>query len=498
MTCTALGLSDTVVVMVRVRFAPSPTGYLHVGGLRTALYNYLFAKHHGGVCILRIEDTDRTRFVEGAAEALIEILRWAGIEFDESPEKGGAYGPYVQSERFDLYRHYAAELVQRGAAYYAFDTPEELEAMRKRMQDAGIAWRYDRTSMRNQYTLGEAETHRLLESNAPRTIRMKVPLSGTIRFDDLVRGTIEVPARDVDDQILLKSDNFPTYHLANIVDDHLMRITHVIRGEEWLPSTPKHVLLYDAMGWERPAFAHLPLLLNPDKTKLSKRQGDVAVEDYRQKGYFREALINFVALLGWNPSSNREIFSMQELIEHFDLTKVNKAGAVFDIQKLEWMNSEYLRAKPLDELARELLPTLQEQGINPSLEYLARVIGLVRERIHKLCDVPSFAAYMFSAPAEYEPAYKAQYWRPDYAAPMQALTERLAELTPWSASILQETVKAFTKESGLKIGILMNLLRLTITGRSVGAGMPETMELLGKDECIRRITTALQQFSLES
>lgn len=320
---------------VRVRFAPSPTGYLHVGGLRTALYNYLFAKRHGGVCILRIEDTDRTRLVEGAADALSHTLRWAGIEFDEGPEQGGACGPYVQSERFDLYRKYASDLLERDAAYYAFDTAEELDAMRKRMQDAGIAWRYDRTTMRNQYTLGEAETKRLLAENAPRVIRMKVPLSGEIRFDDLVRGTITVPARDVDDQILLKSDDFPTYHLANIVDDHLMGITHVIRGEEWLPSTPKHALLYDALGWERPKFAHLPLLLNPDKTKLSKRQGDVAVEDYRDKGYFKEALVNFVALLGWNPSATREIFSMQELIESFTLEKVNKAGAVFDTQKLD-------------------------------------------------------------------------------------------------------------------------------------------------------------------
>jgi glutamyl-tRNA synthetase len=480
---------------VRVRFAPSPTGYLHVGGLRTALYNYLFAKRHGGVCILRIEDTDRTRLVEGAADALLTTLRWAGIEFDESPEKGGTCGPYIQSERFDLYRHYAAELVECGAAYYAFDTAEELDAMRKRMQDAGIAWRYDRTTMRNQYTLGDTETTRLMDEGAPKVIRMKVPLSGEIRFEDLVRGPIEVPARDVDDQILLKSDDFPTYHLANIVDDHLMGITHVIRGEEWLPSTPKHALLYDAFGWERPKFAHLPLLLNPDKTKLSKRQGDVAVEDYREKGYFSDALVNFVALLGWNPSATREIFTMQELIENFTLEKVNKAGAVFDTQKLDWMNSEYLRMKPLDELAAECMPLMKAHGITTTPEYLASVIGLVRERIHKLNEVPAFTEYMFHAPTAYEEEYKAKHWQPEFAAPIQALSERLAA-TEWQASPLQEATKAFAKESGIKIGVFMNVLRLMVTGRSVGAGMFETLELLGKDECVKRIDTALRAFSV--
>ena len=479
--------------MVRVRFAPSPTGYLHVGGLRTALYNYLFAKRHGGVCILRIEDTDRTRLVEGAAEALLTTLRWAGIEFDESPERGGDYGPYVQSERFDLYRQYAAELIERDAAYYAFDSAEELDAMRKRMQDAGVAWRYDRTTMRNQYTLGEAETKRLLAEDAPKTVRMKVPLSGEVRFDDLVRGPIEVPARDVDDQILLKSDNFPTYHLANIVDDHFMKITHVIRGEEWLPSTPKHALLYDALGWERPQFAHLPLLLNPDKTKLSKRQGDVAVEDYREKGYFHEALVNFVALLGWNPSSDREIFSMQELIDTFDLTKVNKAGAVFDVQKLDWMNSEYLRAKPLGELARDIMPAMQASGVTTTPEYLASVIGLVRERIHKLNEVPAFTTYMFHAPTEYEAEFKEKHWLPEHAASVRSLAERLAT-TEWHHTALQEVTKAFAKESGIKVGVFMNVLRLMITGRSVGAGMFETMELLGKEECLKRVDAALKAF----
>ncbi len=478
---------------VRVRFAPSPTGYLHVGGLRTALYNYLFAKRHGGVCILRIEDTDRTRLVEGAADALSHTLRWAGIEFDEGPEQGGACGPYVQSERFDLYRKYASDLLERDAAYYAFDTAEELDAMRKRMQDAGIAWRYDRTTMRNQYTLGEAETKRLLAENAPRVIRMKVPLSGEIRFDDLVRGTITVPARDVDDQILLKSDDFPTYHLANIVDDHLMGITHVIRGEEWLPSTPKHALLYDALGWERPKFAHLPLLLNPDKTKLSKRQGDVAVEDYRDKGYFKEALVNFVALLGWNPSATREIFSMQELIESFTLEKVNKAGAVFDTQKLDWMNGEYLKLKSPSALAAELQPLAKQQGIETSDEYLARVIELVRDRINKLHEALPFAEYMFKPLQGYEEEFKAKIWTPELAAPLTTLATKLQDCD-FTEATLTALTKDFAKESGLKTGVVMNTLRLMITGRAVGASMVHTMEILGKEESMKRVNAALAAF----
>ena len=479
---------------VRVRFAPSPTGYLHVGGLRTALYNYLFAKRHGGVCILRIEDTDRTRLVEGAADALARTLRWAGIEFDESPEKGGDCGPYVQSERFDLYRKYSAELVERDAAYYAFDTAEELDAMRKRMQDAGIAWRYDRTTMRNQYTLGEAETKRLLDEGAPRVVRMKVPLTGEIRFDDIVRGPIIVPARDVDDQILLKSDDFPTYHLANIVDDHLMRITHVIRGEEWLPSTPKHALLYDALGWERPKFAHLPLLLNPDKTKLSKRQGDVAVEDYRDKGYFPETLINFVALLGWNPSATREIFSMQELIDSFTLEKVNKAGAVFDIQKLDWMNGEYMKLTPPSQLASQLQPMAKNMGLVATDEYLAKIVELVRDRVHKLHEVLPFADYMFHAPTSYEAEYKAKFWTPDLAEPFRALITHLQNCD-FTADGINAAAKDFSKESGIKSGVVMNVLRLMVTGKSVGASMIHTMEILGKEESVKRVNAALVAFT---
>ncbi|MCK5742570.1 MAG: glutamate--tRNA ligase, partial [Chlorobi bacterium] len=343
---------------VRVRFAPSPTGFLHVGGLRTALYNYLFAKHHKGTCVLRIEDTDRTRFVENATENLIDALKWAGIEFDESLVEGGDYGPYVQSERFDLYREHAEILIKNGAAYYAFDTPDELTAMRERRKKEGGAFQYDRDTMRNQMTLGDEECKRLLDAGEAHVIRLKIPHDKSIDFSDMIRGNVSMPGKDVDDQILIKSDGFPTYHLANVVDDHLMKISHVIRGEEWLPSTPKHVLLYDAFGWDRPEFAHLPLLLNQDKSKLSKRTGSVGVEEFRTDGYFKDAFVNFVALLGWNPTADREIYDIEELIELFNIEKVNKAGAVFDRKKLEWMNFEYLKKMDTQELVNLLKPIL--------------------------------------------------------------------------------------------------------------------------------------------
>ncbi|MCX6140475.1 MAG: glutamate--tRNA ligase, partial [Candidatus Kapabacteria bacterium] len=381
---------------VRVRFAPSPTGFLHIGSLRTALYNFLFAKHHGGTCILRIEDTDRTRLVEGAIEEQITSLAWAGVVFDEGPHAGGRHGPYTQSERFDLYRKYGMQLVESGSAYYAFDTSDELDAMRTRQQAAGIAPKYDRSSMRNQYTIGEQETSRLLEENAQHVIRLKVPLHTDVRFHDAVRGDVVFSGREIDDQILLKSDGFPTYHLANVVDDHLMEITHVIRAEEWLPSTPKHVLLYEAFGWTPPIFAHVPLLLNPDRSKMSKRHGDVMVRDFADKGFFPDALVNFVALCGWNPGTDREIFSMEELIKEFSLERVNKAGAVFDYQKLDWMNGEYLKTTDSAVLAGQLLPFLSDRGfayVDPA--FVASVIVLVRERIHFLKDIPDFADYLF-------------------------------------------------------------------------------------------------------
>ncbi len=473
---------------VRVRFAPSPTGYLHVGGLRTALYNYLFARRHNGACVLRIEDTDQTRLVENATENIIEVLRWAGVEFDESPVAEGPYGPYVQSQRLDIYAEQAQVLLGNGSAYYAFDTAEELDQMRERQKQAGVVPRYDRSIMKNQYTLGEEETQRLLNEGVPHVVRLKVPLTGDIRFHDIVRGEIVVQAREVDDQVLMKSDGFPTYHLANVVDDHMMKITHVIRGEEWLPSTPKHVLLYQAFGWEMPQFAHLPLLLNLDRSKLSKRQGDVAVEDYRLKGYMPEALVNFVALLGWNPTSDREIFSMQELIDAFDLAKVNKAGAVFDTQKLDWMNSQYLRSASPEEQVDTLLAELHKRGYgNIGRDHAARLIELFRERVHRSSEIPDFAPYMFAPPTHFDEQYRLQYGGEDLQQLVSGLIPKFMLIEEFVASAIQQTAKEHSKEEGVKMGQIINPLRLMLTGKPVGAGIFETMELLGREECIRRI-----------
>lgn len=478
---------------VRVRFAPSPTGFLHIGGLRTALYNYLFAKHHGGECILRIEDTDQTRFVEGAEENIVDICRWAGMEFDESPEKGGPFGPYRQSERTELYQKYASELLQKGMAYRAFDTSEELDAMRERQKNAGIAAKYDRTVMRSEYTLGPDETQRLLDSGADYCIRLKVPVSGDIRFNDIVRGEVIVNARDVDDQILLKSDGFPTYHLANVVDDHLMQISHVIRGEEWLPSTPKHVLLYQAFDWEMPRFAHLPLLLNPDKSKMSKRFGDVFAKSFREKGFFPDALVNFVALLGWNPTADREIFTMTELIEHFSLEKVNKAGAVFDTKKLEWMNAQYLRASDGQTLLPELQRILHDHSIEISDERAKNILILLRERITFLNEIPSFGAYMFSESFEIDQEYKAKHWNEETSSIIHALLPVLKAAESFEHVQLNEIIGGYSKEHGIASKFIIHPLRMMLTGKQVGAGLYETMEVLGKETCIIRIERFLQE-----
>ncbi|MBU3741895.1 MAG: glutamate--tRNA ligase [Candidatus Kapabacteria bacterium] len=480
--------------MVRVRFAPSPTGFLHIGSLRTALYNFLFARHHGGVCILRIEDTDRTRFVEGAIEEQINSLAWAGVTFDEGPHVGGNYGPYVQSERFDLYRTYGMQLVESGHAYYAFDTAEELDAMRVRQQAAGIAPKYDRSSMRNQYTLGEQETQRLLAEAAPHVIRLKVPLTADVRFHDEIRGDVVVAGREIDDQILLKSDGFPTYHLANVVDDHLMEITHVIRAEEWLPSTPKHVLLYEAFGWKAPTFAHVPLMLNPDRTKMSKRHGDVMVRDFAAKGYFPDALVNFVALCGWNPAEDREIYAMQELIDRFTLDRVHRAGAVFDYKKLEWMNAEYLRAKDCAALANALLPSLEAAGYtHREPTYVARVIELLRERVTFLHDITTFGDYLFGDTlAALDQATEASL-QGDAAlrAALAAFRDGLSDDILADADAFKGLAKASAEAAGLAMGKFMKPLRVVVTHRDVGADLHPTLQLLGAERCKSRLDAFL-------
>jgi glutamyl-tRNA synthetase len=480
--------------MVRVRFAPSPTGFLHIGSLRTALYNYLFARHHGGTCILRIEDTDRTRFVEGAIEEQINSLAWAGVIFDEGPHVGGDHGPYTQSERFDLYRTHGMQLVETGHAYYAFDTSEELEAMRERQQRAGIAPKYDRSAMRNQYTLGEQETQRLLDEKAPHVIRLKVPLTSEVRFHDQIRGEVIVHGREIDDQILLKSDGFPTYHLANVVDDHLMEITHVIRAEEWLPSTPKHVLLYEAFGWQAPTFAHVPLLLNPDRSKMSKRHGDVMVSDFIKRGYFKDALVNFVALCGWNPAEDREIFDMDELIKLFTLERVHKAGAVFDYKKLEWMNAEYLRAKDPADLAAMIMPMLEDAGYtyrDPS--YVADVVALLRERVTFLQDLVAFGDYLFGDVLQPLEADVETSLRSNDAlrAALSAFRDGLTDGILGDAAAFKALAQSSAEGAALKMGQFMKPLRMVVTHRDVGADLHPTMHLLGAARCIARINAFL-------
>lgn len=471
---------------VRVRFAPSPTGYLHVGGLRTALYNYLFARHNGGKFILRIEDTDRSRYVEGAIENLINSLLWVGIDFDEGPGKDGGYGPYIQSERLEIYKKHANILLERGWAYRAFDTPEEIEEMRKRLSEAKLDPKYDRMNMKNELTLSKSDIDELINKGTPYVIRLKIP-EGEVKFKDIIRGEVIVSSKEIDDQVLLKSDGYPTYHLANVVDDHLMKISHVIRGEEWLPSTPKHIILYDAFGWEKPEFAHLPLLLNKDKSKLSKRQGDVALEDYIKKGYLKEAIINFVALLGWNPSGDREIYSLQELIDAFDLRKVNKSGAVFDIQKLDWMNGYYLRHSTDEFLVEKLKEVLEDKGISyPNDEYLFKVIHLFKDRVSFIHQIPEIADYMFAKPNNYEQDYLEKHWQKSKLPLIQDLLAKLKNLE-FTHDNLHNEIKVFCEERSIKLKEIIHPLRLMITGKSSGAGMFETMEALGKEECIERI-----------
>lgn len=478
---------------IRVRFAPSPTGYLHVGGLRTALYNYLFAKNKGGACILRIEDTDRSRLVENSQENLIELLSWAGVEFDESPVVGGDYGPYVQSERLELYRECAKNLIDSGAAYYAFDTPEEIEAMRKKQQKQKKDPKYDRKNMRNSLTLSPDEIRKLADAETPTVVRLKVPAEAQIEFTDLIRGKIKVRGKDVDDQILMKSDGFPTYHLANVVDDHYMKISHVIRGEEWLPSTPKHVLLYEAFGWDLPEFAHLPLLLNKDKSKLSKRQDSVAVEDFRAKGYLKDAFVNFIALLGWNPTSNREIFTMNELIKSFNIEKVNKGGAVFNLDKLDWLNQQYLKKLDDKKIAKQLVDIMKENGKEISFDYATTMATLFKERVTFVREIPEVADYMFGKPQTYEAKYVKKAWHPGTENLLGELVERLKVVEDFSHNYLYNYVRGFIEDKGMKLKSIIHPIRLSITGKSFGAGMFETMEALGKAECIERMETFIEK-----
>lgn len=466
-----------------------------MGGLRTALYNFLFARNQQGSFVLRIEDTDRTRLVEGAVENLIETLHWAGLDADEGPGVGGPHGPYVQSERTELYRQYAEKLVKDGKAYYAFDTPEELDAMRTQQQKMRIPPKYDRRALK----LTPAEVEEKLAEGVPAVIRMKVPESITVRFEDTIRGAVEFSSDRLDDQVLLKSDRFPTYHLANVVDDHLMGITHVIRGEEWVSSTPKHVLLYQSLGWEIPQFAHLPLLLNPDKSKLSKRQGDVAVEEYRAKGILKEALINFVALLGWNPGDERELFSLEELTQEFSLERVGKSGAVFNVDKLAWMNTQHTRRKPDDEILALANPAMREGGLDPvDKAFALKVIALVKERISVPQDLATSFRYFFTDPEQFSEESRKKNWKPETGDHIEAVATALGQLDLFNEPEIERVIRETAEQLGLGAGKLIHPLRLLLSGESVGPGLFEMMTVLGKETCLRRINRGIRILSGES
>lgn len=476
---------------VRVRFAPSPTGYLHVGGLRTALFNFLFARKSGGVFVLRIEDTDRARYVEGAVDNLVSTLKWAGLQYDEGPMVGGEVGPYVQSERLDLYRKHVDLLLEKKVAYRCFCTPERLESMRKDLEKRKLQPKYDRTCL----SLSGKEIADNLAAGKPHVVRLKVPDDVTIKFSDIIRGDVEFMSERVDDQVLLKSDGYPTYHLANVVDDHLMGISHVIRGEEWLSSTPKHVLLYNAFGWELPYFAHLPLLLNPDRSKLSKRQGDVAVEDYRDKGYLKEALVNFIALLGWNPGDDREIFSLEELEKEFSLDKVNKSGAVFNVEKLNWLNFQHLRSKPAGEVLTMLKAHLTKSGVDVSQftdQYLIEVITAMRERASFVKDFTEKSPYFFKAPREYDPAAVKKRWKPQSADYLRELANEFSKLENPQRTDYEEVLHRTAESLKVGNGQLIHPLRLAVSGMGEGPGLFDILNIIGKEETIRRINSAIE------
>lgn len=496
---------------VRVRFAPSPTGPLHIGGVRTALYNYLFAKKNNGDFILRIEDTDSQRFVPGAEEYVIEALTWLGLQFDEGTHVGGAYAPYRQSERKEIYKEYVDILLEKGAAYIAFDTPEELAAKREIISN----FQYDastRGGMRNSLTLPEEEVQSLIDAGNQYVVRFKIEPEKEVLVNDVIRGEVKYNSSVLDDKVLYKSaDHLPTYHLANIVDDHLMEISHVIRGEEWLPSAPLHVLLYQAFGWEdtMPQFAHLPLLLKPEGNgKLSKRDGDrlgfpvfplewkdphsgEISSGYRESGYLPEAVINFLALLGWNPGNDQEIISMDELIQLFSLEKCSKSGAKFDYEKGKWFNHQYIQLRANDEIANIFYPVLEEKGIDFPLGYIETVVGLVKERVSFVKELWDQSSFFFVAPEVYDEKVVKKRWKEESPVQMQELIEVLRGINDFSAHNQEEIVKGWIESKGYHLGNIMNAFRLAVVGESKGPHMFDITAVIGKDETITRLEKAI-------
>jgi glutamyl-tRNA synthetase len=506
---------------VRVRFAPSPTGALHIGGVRTALYNYLLARQTKGTMILRIEDTDQSRFVPGAEEYIIKSLQWAGIKIDEGVGVGGPHAPYRQSERKEIYTQHAQQLIDKDFAYYAFDTEKELEEMRERLKAAGVDTpQYNsitRMQMRNSLTLSATETKDLINAGTPYVIRLKVPRKEEVRLNDLIRGWVMVHSSQIDDKVLMKSDGMPTYHLANVVDDYLMKISHVIRGEEWLPSAPLHVLLYKYFGWENemPQFAHLPLLLKPDGNgKLSKRDADQlgfpifpltwkdpatneVAAGYKESGYLPEALINFLAFLGWNPGTTQEIFSMQELIEAFSIERIGKAGTRFDIHKAQWFNQHYLRSKSDEALAGFLLESLKANNVPCSNEKAIKVAALMRDRVTFPQDFWDQGKFLFFPPTVFDEAVVAKKWNEDVVKVLTAFKEAVNDLERLDANNAKSTLETVTSSLGIGTGKILQAVRLAITGAGGGPDLMMIMEIIGKDEVVSRIAYALKTLKVK-
>ncbi len=498
---------------VRVRFAPSPTGALHIGGVRTALYNYLFARQHGGDLIFRIEDTDSTRFVPGAEEYILESFRWLGITFDEGVSFGGDKGPYRQSERRDIYKRHVQQLLDTEKAYIAFDTPEELAAKREEVQN----FQYDATTrlqMRNSLTLSKEKVDELISDGKQYVVRFKIEPGQEVVVNDLIRGEVRIKTDILDDKVLYKSaDELPTYHMANVVDDHLMEVSHVIRGEEWLPSTPLHVLLYRAFGWEdtMPQFAHLPLLLKPEgKGKLSKRDGDrlgfpvfplewhdpktqEVSSGYRESGYFPEAVLNFLALLGWNPGTEQELFTLDELVATFDISRCSKAGAKFDYKKVVWFNHEYMLRKSADEIARLFAPVVANNGVETSMKRITQVVEMMKDRVSFVSELWPLCSFFFYAPTTYDEKTVKKRWKDDSAIVMRQLADVLQTVDDFSVEGQETKVMAWINENGYKLGDVMNAFRLCLVGEGKGPGMFDISAFLGKEETIQRINKAIDE-----
>jgi glutamyl-tRNA synthetase len=497
---------ESTTTHVRTRFAPSPTGALHIGGVRTALFNYLFSKKHGGEFILRIEDTDRTRFVPNAQQYIIDSLEWLGIEFDEGPHVGGQYGPYIQTHRLDIYNKYLKILQDTGKCYYAFDTPGEIEIIRNKLGSEFSYGYKTRKLFKNQFTLSQDEVNKRIQDGEKYVIRALIPENKDISFNDLIRGNVTINTSSVDDKVLFKSDGIPTYHFANIVDDHTMKISHVIRGEEWLSSTPLHVILYDSFGWTPPIFAHLSLILG-ESGKLSKRDGDKygfpvfpldwqdpvnkdkITKGYKGYGYLPEAVINILAFLGWNPGTEKEIYTMNELIQDFDLKKVNKAGAKFNVDKARWYNSQHIKNLPIDKAIVMLKEILNEKGLDYSDDIIKKMVEFNKDRVSFISEIPEVSEYLFKKPKIYDDKVIRKKWNDSSPVIIDELKQEFDKVINWTATELQNVFEGFVNDKGYSFGNVMPILRLLITGMGHGPSLFDILEIIGKQETISRLTS---------